>query len=82
MAGSYRHITDSKNNIISNEEFPKMIENLGDAYEALEECYYMIGILTNWDLNKINEVHTEYLKMKGANVNNKNHLFHRPYENE
>jgi len=42
MAGSYSHIVTDTGNLISNEAFPNMIENLGDAYEAIEEMYGMI----------------------------------------
>lgn len=42
MAGSYNHIITDQGNLISNERFPQMIENLGDAYEMAEEMYGMI----------------------------------------
>lgn len=42
MAGSYRHITDDTGALLDNEQFPGMIENLGDAYEMAEELYGMI----------------------------------------
>lgn len=45
MAGSYRHIVTDTGNLISTEAFPNMIENLGDAYEAIEEMYGMIWYL-------------------------------------
>lgn len=51
MAGSYRHITDVNNNFRGIE----LIDNLGDAYEALEECYLMIKQLTGNDKQKIFE---------------------------
>lgn len=38
MAGSYRHITNNSNEFIGID----LIENLGDAHEALEECYQII----------------------------------------
>lgn len=38
MAGSYSHMTNDKGKFRGTE----FIENLGDAYEALEECYGMI----------------------------------------
>jgi len=38
MAGSYRHITNSANEFMGID----LIDNLGDAYEALEECYQII----------------------------------------
>jgi len=42
MAGSYRHITDHNNNFIGID----LIDNLGDAHEALEECYHIIKNLS------------------------------------
>lgn len=42
MAGSYNHIIDNSGDILDNEKFVDMIENLGDAYEACEELYGMI----------------------------------------
>jgi len=51
MAGSYRHITDSENNFCGLES----IDNLGDAVEALEECYYMILQLADGKKEKIHE---------------------------
>jgi hypothetical protein len=47
MAGSYNHITTEQGNLVSNETFVEMIENLGDAYEAVEEMYGMIWWLAH-----------------------------------
>lgn len=47
MAGSYRHIVDKDNNLLSSDS--NNLDNLGDAYEALEECYDMIQYLTGGD---------------------------------
>lgn len=41
MAGSYRHITNDNNEFTGID----LIENLGDAHGALEECYEIIQIL-------------------------------------
>ena len=38
MAGSWGHITDEQGRFAGT----RLIENLGDAYEALEQCYGMI----------------------------------------
>jgi hypothetical protein len=51
MAGSYRHITDSENRFIGTD----LIENIGDAHEALEECYLMIQHLSGSDKQRIFE---------------------------
>ncbi len=42
MAGSWQHMTTKSGKLRNNETFCDMIENLGDAYEAAEECYGMI----------------------------------------
>ena len=39
-----------------------MIENLGDAYEALEECYHLINVLSGGSKTKIFEAYKEYSK--------------------
>lgn len=41
MAGSYRHVTDADGSFRGID----LIDNLGDAYEALEEMHAMIGWL-------------------------------------
>ena len=51
MAGSFRHITNPDGSFCGIDH----IENLGDAYEALEECFYMIEFLTTGDKQKIFE---------------------------
>lgn len=45
MAGSWQHMTTKSGKLRNNETFCDMIENLGDAYEAAEECYGMIQYL-------------------------------------
>jgi hypothetical protein len=47
MAGSYNHIITKQGNLVSNETFVQQIENLGDAYEAVEEMYGMIWFLAH-----------------------------------
>ena len=42
MAGSYKHIINRDGEFTGTE----LIDNLGDAYEALEECYDMIQYLS------------------------------------
>ena len=51
MAGSYRHITNSDGSFRGVE----LLDHLGDALEALEECYEMINYLTGGDRIKIYE---------------------------
>jgi hypothetical protein len=43
MAGSYRHVTDSQGAFTGLD----LIDNLGDAYEAIEEMHLMIGWLAS-----------------------------------
>lgn len=57
MAGSYKHIVNCKNEFIGVE----ILDHLGDAYEALEECHAMIRILAGGDLNKIFEAQRSYV---------------------
>lgn len=47
MAGSWNHMTTRSGKLRNNETFAQMIENLGDAYEAAEECYGMIWWLAS-----------------------------------
>lgn len=49
MAGSYSHIVDKDNNFLGTE----LLDHLGDAYEALEECHAIIRILTGGDKEKV-----------------------------
>lgn len=51
MAGSYRHITNRDGSFRGID----LIDNLGDAHEALEECYFMIAHLTKDNKQKIFE---------------------------
>lgn len=68
MAGSYNHVVDKDNNLISNEKFPDMIENLGDAYETIEEMHHMIDILSRGSKRLIEEAHYKYLERVGGDV--------------
>jgi hypothetical protein len=51
MAGSYRHVTDHDGQFSGLDS----IDNLGDAYEAIEEMHDMIAHLTGGDRQKIFE---------------------------
>ncbi|NJL25038.1 MAG: hypothetical protein HC902_07600 [Calothrix sp. SM1_5_4] len=59
MAGSYSHIVNDKNDFIGTE----LLDNLGDAYEALEECWYMINFLAGGDKKKVFEAHRKYVAL-------------------
>jgi hypothetical protein len=50
MAGSLNHITSDDGEFIGID----LIDNLGDAYEALEDCFHLIAILSGGDKDKIN----------------------------
>ncbi len=69
MAGSYRHIVNNDNELIDNNEFIDMIENLGDAYEMAQECWWLINILAGFNKDKIAEAHEEYLRQEVGKVN-------------
>ena len=58
MAGSYYHVVNQNNKFIGID----LIENLGDAYEAIEEMYFMINYLAKFDKKKIEEAGAAYLK--------------------
>ena len=72
MAGSYKHIIDEEGNLITNEEFIGQIENLGDAYEMAEECWYLIQILSDGDQDKIEKASKTIYKMLNQKGNNRN----------
>lgn len=50
MAGSYNHVVNNDGTLMDNDRMMisgAMIENLGDAYEAIEEMYGMIWFLAH-----------------------------------
>jgi hypothetical protein len=49
MAGSLNHIFDKNHKFTMD-----TIENMGDAYEALEECFNVIQYLADGDVERIN----------------------------
>jgi len=53
MAGSYSHATTDDGKLRSHESFVQMVENLGDAYETVEEMYGMIWWLADGDPDKV-----------------------------
>jgi hypothetical protein len=48
MAGSLNHIVDTDGSFTMS-----LIDNLGDAHEALEECYALIIELSGGDMLKV-----------------------------
>ena len=51
MAGSYRHVTDGEGRYIGT----GLLDHMGDASEALEQCVAMIRYLAGGDKRKIYE---------------------------
>lgn len=50
MAGSLNHIVDENTGKFSMD----LIDNLGDAHEALHECFEIIRTMTGGDKDEIN----------------------------
>ncbi len=48
MAGSLNHIIDEDGTFQMD-----LIENLGDAHEALEECFHVIRVLVGGDMDLV-----------------------------
>lgn len=61
MAGSYNHVVNHKGQLLNNENFVNMIENLGDAYEMAEEMYGMIWFLADGSANKVEAARKFYI---------------------
>lgn len=55
MAGSYLHLVNDDGQFHMD-----LIENLGDAHEALEECFGMIRVLADGDPERIEDAHRRY----------------------
>lgn len=51
MAGGYKHCTNEKNEFIGID----LLDNMGDAHEALEQMFWMIQYLSGGDQKKIEE---------------------------
>lgn len=56
MAGSYRHCIDSEGKFLGRRWH---LDNLGDAYEAIEEMYYMLQYLSGGSKEKLFEAYRE-----------------------
>ena len=50
MAGSLNHIVGNDGKFSM-----KTVENMGDAYEALEECFHIIHYITGGEANVVNK---------------------------
>lgn len=51
MAGSLNHIVDEE----TGQFCISLIENLGDAHEALDECFKLIYKMSRGDINVVND---------------------------
>ena len=60
MAGSYDHCCYDNGEFLNNEDFPCLIENLGDAYEACEMMHWMINHLAGGNRGKIKQAEKAY----------------------
>jgi hypothetical protein len=59
MAGSYKHcVTDAGK--LRRGSFADLVENLGDAYEAVEEMYGMIWMLARGDAVAVEAARIRY----------------------
>jgi hypothetical protein len=60
MAGSYNHTVTNRGLLRNNKSFIDMIENLGDAYETIEEFYGMVWFLAQGDADRVEEARQRY----------------------
>ena len=60
MAGSYKHCIDKNGKLLEE----PLLDNLGDASEAIEEMFDMIEFLSGGDKVKIWEAHLAHLKKR------------------
>lgn len=60
MAGSYNHVINKEENGKLRSSETWLIDNLGDAYEAVEEMYgmiwYLADLMTGWGTNKPEDI--------------------------
>jgi hypothetical protein len=66
MAGSWQRMTTKSGKFRNNESFCGMIENLGDAYEAAEQCYGMVQVLAEQLANITGELREDLIKSARA----------------
>lgn len=60
MAGSYKHCVTDAGLLRTDESFTNMINNLGDAWEALEEMYGMIWLLAGGNRHLVEDARQRY----------------------
>jgi hypothetical protein len=59
MAGSYEHTIDSDT---GNYRGVDLLENMGDMHEAVEQMFFMIGHLADWDRDRIKKASKAYYR--------------------
>lgn len=60
MAGSYKHCVTDDGLLRTDGSFTGMIENLGDAWEAIEEMYGMIWLLAGGNGHLVEDARQRY----------------------
>jgi hypothetical protein len=60
MAGSYLHAVTNSGKLRRSQDIGIAVENLGDAYETLEEFYGMVWFLAGGDAEKVEEARLRY----------------------
>ena len=60
MAGSYNHAVDDQGRLWAPSHMGIAAENLGDAYETIEEFYGMVWYLANGDPARVEEARQNY----------------------
>lgn len=60
MAGSYNHCIAKDGQLLLPRQFTDMIENLGDAFEAIEEFYGMVWYLAEGDASRVEAARQRY----------------------
>ena len=58
MAGSYHHLRDTETGFFRFD----LLENLRDAYEACEECFFLIELLSHGDSTATQAAIDEYYR--------------------
>jgi hypothetical protein len=62
MAGSYHHLRDAETGLFRFDR----IENLRDAYEACEECFFLIEVLSQGEQGRVEAALAEYYRAAGG----------------
>lgn len=60
MAGSYNHAVDDQGRLLAPRHIGIAAENLGDAFETIEEFYGMVWFLADGDPARVEEARQNY----------------------